>query len=101
MPIFICIINCFIIVSCNNIKNFDCILLYILNLLILICAKPQKRYFLQYCPKCFNLRSISLFASPYCPNCQREEYNKIVEEMKKEEIANKETQNDTKDNKEN
>lgn len=75
LPILMSLILSFIIITSNSLSKFECIILYLFNFLVFFLSKPQKMFFLQYCPKCFQIRSLGLSAYPYCPNCKREEWN--------------------------
>ena len=75
LPIVLSIAISFVIITSNTLSNFECIILYLFNFLVFCLSKPQKQYFLQYCPKCFQIRSLGLSAYSYCPNCKREEWN--------------------------
>ena len=91
LPTVFAIIISFIIVTSKALTEFDCIILYLFNVLTFFLAKPQKQYFLQYCPKCFQIRSLGLSAYSYCPNCKREEWNNTDnnEENKEDKNNNK------------
>ncbi|MGI6680431.1 MAG: hypothetical protein ACOX3T_02925 [Bdellovibrionota bacterium] len=76
-PIILNFAISFFLITFKGTTQVECAILYLLNFLTLYILKPEKKYFLQYCPKCFQIRSLGLSAYPFCPNCRREEWNNV------------------------